>query len=99
MILLVVEDDRKVTAFLRKGLQEEGYTVEVAHDGKEALRRSRWNDYDAILLDVMLPEKDGIEVLKELRAHRIMTIATRYEKLAENYLVFRYIVAIYVLLS
>jgi heavy metal response regulator len=73
MYILVVEDERKVAAFLRKGLQEEGYAVDVAYDGEEALLLGRVNQYDLIILDIMLPGKDGIEVLRELRAQRIST--------------------------
>ena len=68
MYILIVEDEKKVVGFLKKGLQEEHYTVDVAYDGEEALLLAGMNSYDLIVLDIMLPKKDGMEVLKELRA-------------------------------
>jgi DNA-binding response OmpR family regulator len=67
MRILVVEDDRKVGAFLQKGLREEQFAVDVCADGEEALERARLNPYDLIILDVMLPKKDGFAVCRELR--------------------------------
>lgn len=71
MKILVVEDDRKVASFLEKGLREEGYTVDAAHDGTEGLLRARVHDYDLLLLDVMLPGRSGLEIVRELRSHQI----------------------------
>jgi heavy metal response regulator len=71
MYILVVEDDRKVASFLKKGLQEESYTVDVAYDGEDGLTLAMANQYDLIILDIMLPEKDGIQVLRELRTRSI----------------------------
>ena len=68
MRILVVEDERRITAFIKKGLQEENHAVDVAYDGIEALDWASAVDYDLILLDVLLPHKDGIEVCRELRA-------------------------------
>ncbi len=68
MRILVVEDERKVASFIRKGLMEELYVVDVAHDGEEGIKLASENDYDAIILDVMLPRKDGFHVLKDIRA-------------------------------
>jgi DNA-binding response OmpR family regulator len=68
MRILVVEDDRKVASFLERGLKEEGYAVDVAHDGVKASVNAHIYDYDLLLLDVMLPGKSGLEVLRELRA-------------------------------
>ena len=68
MRILVVEDERRITAFIKKGLQEENHAVDVAYDGMEALDWASAVDYDLILLDVLLPHKDGIEVCRELRA-------------------------------
>jgi DNA-binding response OmpR family regulator len=68
MKVLVVEDDKKVASFLTKGLREEGYSVDAAHDGEDALLKARVHDYDLVLLDVMLPGKTGFEVVRELRA-------------------------------
>ena len=73
MYILVVEDDRKVASFLKKGLQEESYTVDVAYDGEDGLALAMANQYDLIILDIMLPEKDGIQVLRELRTSSIST--------------------------
>ncbi|MBN1939484.1 MAG: response regulator transcription factor [Candidatus Aminicenantes bacterium] len=67
MRILVVEDDRKVGAFLQKGLREEQFAVDVCGDGEEALAQARLFPYDLIILDVMLPKKDGFEVCRELR--------------------------------
>ncbi len=68
MRILVVEDDRKVASFLEKGLREEGYSVDVASDGIEGAMRALVYDYDALLLDIMLPGKSGLEIVRELRA-------------------------------
>ncbi|MFQ6045254.1 MAG: response regulator transcription factor [Gemmatimonadales bacterium] len=67
MKILVVEDDRKVAGFIEMGLREEGYAVDVAKDGEEATMLAHVNDYDAILLDLMLPKKNGLQVAAELR--------------------------------
>src|SRR3972149_915510 len=67
MRVLVVEDERKIADFIRKGLSEHGYAVDVAHDGDEALDWPTVVDFDAIILDVMLPSRDGIEVCRVLR--------------------------------
>lgn len=68
MRILVVEDERKVARFLQQGLEEERYTVEVAADGQEAARLAGTQSYDLIILDVMLPGKDGLTLTRELRA-------------------------------
>jgi DNA-binding response OmpR family regulator len=68
MRILVVEDDRKVASFLEKGLREEGYSVDVARDGQDGLMKAFVYDYDLLLLDVMLPGKSGLEVVRDLRA-------------------------------
>ncbi len=68
MRILVVEDEQKVARFLERGLKEESYAVDVAHDGEEALYLAQVNDYDLIVLDILLPKKDGMQVLAELRA-------------------------------
>lgn len=67
MRVLVVEDDRKVAGFIEQGLQEEGYAVDVAADGDAATILAHVNDYDVILLDVVLPKKNGFQVALELR--------------------------------
>jgi DNA-binding response OmpR family regulator len=67
MRVLVVEDDRKVAGFIEHGLQEEGYAVDVARDGDEATILAHVNEYDVILLDVLLPRKNGFQIATELR--------------------------------
>jgi len=66
--ILLVEDEPNAARILAKGLREEAYAVDIAEDGEAALEESSVNDYDLIILDVMLPHKDGFEVCKELRA-------------------------------
>jgi len=68
MRILVVEDELKVAGFIRQGLVEESFDVDEAHDGEEGLRLLFDNTYDAVVLDLMLPKKTGIEVIKEVRA-------------------------------
>lgn len=70
MRILVAEDDQPVASFLRKGLEAEHYAVDVAPDGEEARLMALASDYDLIILDLSLPRRDGLEVLKELRAQR-----------------------------
>jgi heavy metal response regulator len=73
MRILVVEDERAIAAFLRQGLTEAGYAVDLAVDGAEALHWAAIAAYDAILLDVMLPEQDGLAVCAELRRRSVRT--------------------------
>lgn len=68
MRLLVVEDDEKLARVIAKGLRHEGYAVDVANDGDEALGHASVWEYDGIVLDLMLPERDGLEVSRVLRA-------------------------------
>jgi two-component system, OmpR family, copper resistance phosphate regulon response regulator CusR len=67
MRILLVEDDTRVAGFVSKGLREQAYAVDVARDGEEALYLASINEYDLIILDVMLPVKDGHAVCRELR--------------------------------
>ncbi len=67
MRILVIEDERKVSNFIKHGLEEERYIVDTAYDGVSGLEIALNNQFDALLLDVMLPGKDGFEVLEELR--------------------------------
>ena len=67
MRILTVEDDRKVAGFIAQGLREEGHAVDVAVDGEEATTLAHVNEYDIILLDVVLPKKNGFQVAQELR--------------------------------
>lgn len=68
MRILIVEDDKKVASFLERGLREEGYAVDVAHDGTDGLMKAHVYDYDLLLLDVMLPGRTGYEIVRELRS-------------------------------
>ena len=70
MRILVVEDDEKVASFLDRGLREEGYSVDVAHDGEDGLLKAHVHDYDLLLLDVMLPGKTGLEIVRSLRSRQ-----------------------------
>ncbi|MCW8809912.1 MAG: response regulator transcription factor [Ignavibacteriaceae bacterium] len=71
MRILLVEDEKKVASFIKKGLEEEFYSVDAAYDGKEGLRLALTEEYDLIILDIMLPVKDGFTVLQELRNEKI----------------------------
>jgi DNA-binding response OmpR family regulator len=73
MKILIVEDEKKVASFLKKGLEQEYYSVDVAFDGKEGLKFVFSNEYDLIILDNMLPLLDGISALKEIRKEKIET--------------------------
>ena len=67
MRILVVEDDKKVAGFIKKGLEEETYAVDVAYDGEDGLHFGSEGQYDLIILDIMLPKIDGLEILSLLR--------------------------------
>lgn len=67
MRLLIVEDDTRLLRTLNRALKEEGYAVDCAEDGEEGLRKATELDYDLILLDIMLPRRDGLSLLAELR--------------------------------
>lgn len=73
MRILVIEDEKKTIAFLTKGLQEEGFAVEVATDGQTGSELARNNRYDLLIVDVMLPSKDGWTLVRELRETDIRT--------------------------
>ncbi len=68
MRLLLAEDEPRVARFIAKGLREQAYAVDVARDGEEALYSISVNEYDLIVLDVMLPVRDGYEVCRSLRS-------------------------------
>jgi DNA-binding response OmpR family regulator len=73
MRLLVVEDEIKVASFLKRGLEEAGHVVDVAHDGKEGEYLATLNPYDVLILDVMLPDVDGRQVCRDLRSRGVAT--------------------------
>ncbi|MGH8094553.1 MAG: winged helix-turn-helix domain-containing protein [Chthoniobacterales bacterium] len=73
MRVLVVEDEKKLGRFLRKGLVEENFVVDLFHDGAEALERILIEAYDAIVLDIMLPGRDGLSILREMRVRHLNT--------------------------
>lgn len=73
MRVLVVEDEERLADFVEKGLTEEGYAVDVAADGDAALGWAHVVDYDLIVLDIMLPKRDGIDVCRTLRARGVHT--------------------------
>ncbi len=73
MRLLVVEDEARIASFIRRGLEEERHAVDVAPDGDDAVYLATTNDYDVILLDVLLPRKNGLAVCRELRARNVST--------------------------
>ncbi|HYB01924.1 MAG TPA: response regulator transcription factor [Ktedonobacteraceae bacterium] len=73
MHLLVVEDEQRLAYLLRRVLLEERHSVDVAHDGNTGLDLALSDTYDVVILDIMLPGMDGIEVCRQMRAERIMT--------------------------
>ena len=70
MRILVVEDDRKVANFIQSGLAEEGYAVDVLYEGSHAGEQANACDYDAVVLDLMLPGRSGFQVLRDIRARK-----------------------------
>ncbi|MGP0566429.1 MULTISPECIES: heavy metal response regulator transcription factor [unclassified Nitrospina] len=73
MRILIVEDEKKVAGFIKKGLEEETYAVDVATDGEEGQNLAEMNHYDLIILDLMLPKIKGLDVLAHLRGKNINT--------------------------
>lgn len=67
MRILIIEDEKKVAAFIKRGLEQESYAVDVCNDGIEGQHYAEINNYDAIILDIMLPKKSGLEVLKDIK--------------------------------
>ena len=70
MKILVVEDEPKVSTFIKKGLEEQAYEVDVAYDGFFGKKLALENEYDLIILDVILPQQNGLEVCKAIRQHK-----------------------------
>ena len=66
--ILIIEDEVKIARFIQLELQYEGYNVEICHDGREGLSLVVQNNYDLIILDVMLPSLNGMEVLRRIRS-------------------------------
>lgn len=73
MRILVVEDEKKVASFIKRGLEEEDFGVDVAYDGEEGVYMAENTAYDLILMDVMLPKKDGLTAIQELRVKKVKT--------------------------
>ena len=73
MRVLVVEDEPGIAQFIRQGLREAGYAVDVAHDGQEGLDYAYVAEYDVLVLDILLPKLDGLDVLRALRARGVKT--------------------------
>jgi len=73
MRVLVIEDEKKLAGFIRRALREEGYAVDVSHDGDEGAHYALTTNFDAILLDLRLPGRDGLSILRELRAQKKTT--------------------------
>lgn len=75
MKILIVEDEVKLNKGLKAGLERKGFAVDSAFDGEEGERLAKWNEYDLVILDVMLPKRDGIQICQNLReAHKNMPI-------------------------
>lgn len=73
MRILVVEDEKKISDFIKRGLKEDGYTVETTGNGAAGFNLALTESFDLIILDIMLPEKDGVTICKELRDNNINT--------------------------
>jgi heavy metal response regulator len=90
MRILVIEDERKVANFIKKGLEEEHYAVDTAPDGEEGLYMTEVNDYDLIVLDLMIPRIDGLEVLRRIRTRKnrvpilVLTAKTSVEDIVKG---------------
>jgi heavy metal response regulator len=73
MRILIVEDEKKIASLIKRGLKEEGYAIDIASDGVEGEFLATTNQYDAIILDIMLPKLDGVNLCKLLREKRVAT--------------------------
>jgi len=71
MRILIIEDEKKVANFIKKGLEEEHYAVDTTYDGEAGLFMAEANEYDLIVLDLMIPKIDGLEVLKRIRGNKM----------------------------
>jgi DNA-binding response OmpR family regulator len=72
MKILIVEDDKKVANLIRRGLEAETFEVDAAKDGEEGMRMALEGGYSLLILDLMLPKRDGLSIVKELRARKVM---------------------------
>lgn len=70
MKILVVEDEKKIASFIRKGLEEQGFSVTVSNNGDDGYLIAKTHAFDVIVLDIMLPGRDGLSILKQLRAQK-----------------------------
>lgn len=87
MRVLIIEDEAKTAAYLRKGLEENGFTADVATDGETGLEFARHGGYDAVILDVMLPQRNGFEVLDEIRrrdSHTAVLLLTARDQVTDR---------------
>src|SRR5436853_7015438 len=73
MRILIVEDEKRLSSFLRRALREDGYAVDLCHDGVDGSHLALTEDYDAILLDLQLPGQDGMSILREIRKKKMKT--------------------------
>src|SRR5207237_6027678 len=73
MHVLLVEDERTISAYIKRGLEEHGYAVDVAYTGREALDWLQSGPFDLIVLDIMLPELDGLSICRTIRAQGVQT--------------------------
>ncbi len=73
MRILIIEDEKKVASFIKKGLEEEYFVADIAFDGREGLKLVTSEEYDVIIMDVMLPYMDGFTLVKEIRKQNILT--------------------------
>ncbi|WP_051946099.1 response regulator [Verrucomicrobium sp. BvORR106] len=73
MRILLSEDEKKVSRFIAKALTEAGYIVDVVYNGDEALSQAKKIPYDTVVLDIMMPGRDGLSVLKQMRERQILT--------------------------
>ena len=71
MRILLVEDEKRISSFIERGLKEEGFAIDAAPDGDKALQLARLHPYDLMILDIMLPVKDGLSLCRELRSEKI----------------------------
>ena len=73
MRILIIEDEKKIADFIKRGLKEEGYAADVAYDGENGYFLAKTNDYDLILLDLLIPKIDGITLCRRLKEEKILT--------------------------